>query len=150
VQRLLPHNAADEQTGAVGDVEITLADDDRVITTYEMKMQRVTMNDIDRALQKITKHSTRIDNYIFITTDEINDSVRRYAEAQYERTGGTEIVVLDCMGFLRHFLHLFHRLRTQFLEAYQQLLLAESESAVRQELKETFLTLRRAAETGTA
>jgi DNA adenine methylase len=51
------------------------------------------------------------------------------------------------MGFLRHFLHLFHRLRIRFLEAYQNLLLAEPESAVRQELKESFLTLRRAAET---
>ncbi len=57
-------------------------------------------------------------------------------------------MVLDCIGFLRHFLHLFHRLRIQFIEEYQRLLLAEPESAVRQELKETFLTLRRAAETG--
>lgn len=74
--------------------------------------------------------------------------VKRYAFEQYARTGGTEVVVLDCIGFLRHFLHLFHRLRSQFLETYQALVLAEAESAVRQEMKETFLTLRRAAETG--
>jgi DNA adenine methylase len=64
----------------------------------------------------------------------------------YEKTSGTEVVVLDCIGFLRHFLHLFHRLRMQFLEAYQELLLAEPESAVSQPLKEAFLVLRQAAE----
>ena len=64
----------------------------------------------------------------------------------YEMTGGTEIVVLDCIGFMRHFLHLFHRLRIQFLDSYQSLLLAEPDSAVNQPLKEAFLSLRQAAE----
>lgn len=64
----------------------------------------------------------------------------------YEKTG-VEMVVLDCIGFLRHFLHLFYRLRMRFLEAYQELLLAELESAVSQPLKEAFLALRQAAET---
>lgn len=149
VLALQPHNAADEQTGALGDVEITLEDDDRVITSYEMKMKRVTIEDIDRALQKIGGYSSRIDNYIFITTDVIEETARIYAAEQYARTGGTEVVVLSCIGFLRHFLHLFHRLRIQFLDAYQEFVLAEPESAVRQELKETFLTLRRATEIGT-
>ncbi len=62
------------------------------------------------------------------------------------RTGGIEFVILDCISFLRHFLHLFYRLRMQFLEAYQTLLLAKPESAVRHELKVSFLALRRAAE----
>ena len=109
-----------------------------------MKMKRVTVEDM------IAGAGYRLDNYIFITTDAIDEQVKAYAAEQYANTGGTEIVVLDCIGFLRHFLHLFHRLRIQFLEAYQDLLLAEPESAVRQELKETFLTLRRAAETGLA
>ena len=56
------------------------------------------------------------------------------------------MVILDCLGFLRHFLHLFHRLRTQYLDAYQELLLAEPESAVSQPLKEAFLSLRHASE----
>ncbi len=64
----------------------------------------------------------------------------------YERTGAIEIVVLDCISFVRHFLHLFHRLRSEFLEAYQQLVLAEPESAVTQPLKEAFLALRQTAE----
>lgn len=140
-----PHNAADEQTGALGDVQITLLGDDNVITAYEMKMRRVTKDDIDRALQKI---SYRIDNYIFITTEEISDQVKDYAATIYDRTGGIEVVVLDCIGFLRHFLHLFHRLRMRFLEIYQELVLAESESAVSQPLKEAFLALRQAAESG--
>ncbi len=145
---LQAHNAADEQTGALGDVEITLVDDERVVTSYEMKMKRVMIEDIDRALQKVARTKQRVDHYVFITTDVIDEQVRKYAAEQYARTGGTEFVVLDCIGFLRHFLHLFHRLRMRFLEAYQELVLGEPESAVRQELKETLLTLRRAAETG--
>jgi DNA adenine methylase len=65
----------------------------------------------------------------------------------FDQTGGIEFVVLDCIGFLRHFLHLFHRLRMQFLEAYQALVLAEPDSAVRHELKILLLALRRATET---
>jgi hypothetical protein len=53
---------------------------------------------------------------------------------------------LDCIGFLRHFLHLFHRLRKDFLEEYQRLLLHEADSAVSQGLKEAFLVLRQTAE----
>ncbi len=60
--------------------------------------------------------------------------------------GGTEIAVLNCLGFVRHFLHFFHRLRVDFLNAYQELLLAEPDSAVKQPLKEAFLSLRQAAE----
>lgn len=63
-----------------------------------------------------------------------------------DEIGGVEIAVLDCLSFLRHFLHLFHRLRLEFLEAYQGFVLAEPESAVSQPLKEAFLALRQAAE----
>src|SRR3972149_5338890 len=113
-ERVLPlrsHTAADEQTGAMGDVEICLINDDQVVTVYEMKMKRVTIDDVDRALPKIATAKMRIHNYIFITTDIIDDPVKTYAGEAYERTGGTEIAILDCIGFLRHFLHLFHRLR---------------------------------------
>lgn len=150
-ERVLPlqaHTAADEQTGALGDLEITLINDDDVITSYEMKLKKVTKLDIDRALQKIRNIGKKIDNYIFITTEIIGDDVKEYAKSIYEKTEGIEVVVLDCIGFLRHFLHLFHRLRFQFLETYQKLLLGESESSVRQELKEAFLALRQAAESG--
>ncbi|MCL0094855.1 restriction endonuclease, SacI family, partial [Dehalococcoidales bacterium] len=148
-ERVLPlysHVAADKQTGALGDVEITIMDDDQVVTSYEMKDRRVTKGDIDIALRKVANIGRRIDNYIFITTDIIDDDVSSYAKNMYEKTGGIEFVILDCIGFLRHFLHLFHRIRLQYLEAYQQLVLEQPESAVRQELKEAFLALRRAAE----
>lgn len=143
---LASHNAADEQTGALGDVEITLLNDENVITSYEMKMKKVTVDDINRALQKITASNQKIDNYIFITTDLIEQSVHEYAVGIYEQTGGIEVVVLDCISFLRHFLHFFHRLRIDFIEAYQQLVLDEPDSAVSQPLKEAFLALRQAAE----
>ncbi|RUT02383.1 DNA methyltransferase [Dulcicalothrix desertica PCC 7102] len=143
---LKSHNAADEQTGALGDVEITLLNEENVVTAYEMKTKKVTINDINRALQKIRDSSHRIDNYIFITTDIIEPAVQQYAFLIYEQTGGIEFVILDCISFLRHFLHIFHRLRMDFLEAYQELVLAESESAVSQALKEAFLALRQVAE----
>ena len=131
VLALNSHNAADKQTGASGDVEICLEDDEQVVTVYEMKDKRVNLGD----------------NYIFVTTDVIEDAVFAYAVAAYERTFGTEIAILDCLGFLRHFLHLFHRTRVNFLNAYQTLVLAEPDSAVGQPLKEAFLALRQAAET---
>lgn len=143
---LRSHTAADEQTGAVGDVEICLTNDEQIVTVYEMKSKRVVQDDIDRALQKIVNVRPRIDNYIFITTDAIEPMVREYASSMYEKTNGTEIAILDCLGFVRHFLHLFHRLRTAFLDSYQDLVLHEPDSAVSQPLKEAFLTLRQAAE----
>ncbi len=148
-ERVLPlhgHNAADKQTEALGDVEIILVDEDDVITCYEMKSRPVNRNDIDNALQKLIDAGKSVDNYIFITTETIEQNVKEYAASCYDRTGGIEVVVLDCIGFLRHFLHLFHRLRGEFLEAYQRLLLAEPDSAVSQPVKEAFLALRQAAE----
>jgi DNA adenine methylase len=148
-ERVLPlqgHNAADKQTGALGDLEITLINDDDVVTSYEMKAKRVTKDDINHALQKISQSEKQVDNYLFITTDVIDPEVKDYAASLYDEIGGIEIAILDCIGFLRHFLHLFHRLRLDFLEAYQELVLSEPESAVSQPLKEAFLALRRAAE----
>ncbi len=148
-ERVLPlqsHNAADKQTGVLGDLEITLLDEDDVVTSYEMKTKRVTKNDVNHALQKISQSNRQIDNYLFITTDVIDPEVKEYAASLYDEIGGIEIAILDCISFLRHFLHLFHRLRLDFLEAYQELVLEESVSAVSQPLKEAFLALRRAAE----
>ena len=140
------HNAADKQTGALGDLEITLMNEQSVVTSYEMKARKVTKNDLDYAIDKIFKSHQIIQNYIFITTETIDQEVVDYAYKIYERIG-VEIVVLDCIGFLRYFLHLFYRLRMKFLEIYQELLLAEPESAVNQPLKEAFLALRQAVET---
>ena len=150
-EHLLPlksHNAADFQTGSLGDVEICIEGDDNVVTAYEMKMKRVTQGDIDVAVSKIAGSKTKVDNYLFITTDTIDPAISEYAASFYEKTDGTEIAILDCIGFLRHFLHLFHRIREAYLNIYQELVLAEPDSAVSQTLKEAFLALRQAAETG--
>lgn len=148
-EQVLPlqsHTAADEQTGALGDVEITLINDDKLVTCYEMKMKPVTKEDIERGLQKVSKSSVRVHNYIFITTEAIEYNVAEYAKSLYAQTGGIEFVILDCLQFIRHFLHFFHRIRIQYLEAYQELLLDQPDSAVSQPVKEAFLNLRRAAE----
>jgi len=139
------HNAADKQTGSIGDVEITLTNDEHIVTCYEMKDKRVSKTDIDVALQKISTTKHKIDNYIFITTDVIEFEVAEYAKSFYEKTG-VEFAVLDCLGFIRHFLHFFHRQRNLFLNIYQSMVLAEPTSSVSQPLKEAFLALRRAAE----
>lgn len=149
-ERILPlesHNAADSQTQALGDVQIVVLDaNEAVITCYEMKTRRVTINDIDVVIQEKLAHTHHpIDNYIFITTETIEPQVSAYARSRYELTG-IELVVLDCISFLRHFLHLFHRQRTEFLDIYQRILLAEPDSAVSQSLKEVFLALRHAAQ----
>ena len=144
VLSLKPHNAADKQTNAFGDVEITLVDDDNVVTCYEMKTKEVTENDLHIALEKI-KRSSSMDNYIFITTENINESVNEIAKKSYDSTG-VEIVILDCIGFIRHFLHLFYRIRMDFLNEYQKLVLNEPSSAVSQELKEVFIALRKSSE----
>ena len=134
------------QTGALGDIEITLIGEDKVVTTYEMKKKEVTVEDINVALTKLLASGARPDNYIFVTTEPVHKKVAEYAASLYKSTGGIEFTVLDCLFFLRHFLHLFHRLRLQFLTAYQELILSEPESAVSQPLKEAFLNLRRVAE----
>lgn len=139
------HNAADKQTGSLGDLEITLIDDENVVTSYEMKKRTVTTLDIDYAVTKVAESTIKIDNYIFITTEPILREVNDYAKTIFEKTG-IEFTVLDCLSFLKHFLYLFYRLRLKYLEAYQELVLLEPESAVSQPLKEAFLALRQAAE----
>lgn len=111
-------------------------------------MKRITRDDVDIAVKKIAKAPQRIHNYLFVTTDTIDPMVAEYAATFYEETGGTEIALLDCIGFLRHFLHLFHRARMDYLNAYQQFVLDEPDSAVNQTLKEAFLALRQVAESG--
>ncbi|MBD2162421.1 restriction endonuclease, SacI family [Limnothrix sp. FACHB-1083] len=143
---LQAHNAADLQTGSLGDIEITLQDDSAVITAYEMKMRAVTKTDIDSAISKILKEGQTVQNYIFITTEPIDQQTMDYAATWYEKTDGVEVSILDCLSFLRHFLHLFHRIRQNYLNAYQDLVLNEPNSSVSQALKEAFLALRQAAE----
>jgi DNA adenine methylase len=142
---LQSHTAADRQTGSIGDVEVTLVNDDQIVTSYEMKDKRVTIVDIENAIRKIATLEHRVDNYIFITTDVIEDEVNQYAQNIYDKSS-VEIAVLDCIGFVRHYLHFFHRFRTKFLDIYQNLVLAEPDSSVSQPLKEAFLVLRKAAE----
>jgi hypothetical protein len=151
-ERHLPlkgHTTADSQTKALGDVEIVLKDDNGIVTVYEMKAKRVTREDIESALEKLEGSEQSVENYIFITTESIDAEVGDYAKELYEKIG-VEFAILDCLGFLRHFLYLFYRLRIQFLEAYQQLVLSEPDSAVNQALKEAFLALRLAAEADVA
>ena len=76
VLNLTAHNAADEQTGAVGDVQITVLDDDKAVTSYEMKNKAVQRADIDRALQKLAAHGRHVQNYIFITTEPVAEDIR--------------------------------------------------------------------------
>lgn len=144
VLELKAHNAADKQTKALGDVEITLINDNDVVTCYEMKAKAVVLADIHVAIEKI-KLAPKLDNYIFISTESPSESVLEAAKKSYGLTG-VEIAILDCVGFIKHFLHLFHRIRMIFLDEYQKLVLSEPTSAVPQALKEAFIVLRKSSE----
>lgn len=135
-----------KEAGAVGDMQITIPGGHKMVTRCEVKNKAMQRYDIDRALQKIAAQGKHVQNYIFITTELVADDIWEYARSKYDETGGVEIAILDCIGFLRHFLHLFHRLRKDFLDQYQTLVLHEPDSAVSQGLKEAFLALRQAAE----
>ncbi|GHF91390.1 DNA methyltransferase [Deinococcus ficus] len=144
-EEILPlnsHNAADSQTGSLGDVEVTLIGSSKIVTAYEMKHKKVTQEDIDLAVEKISSAKSKIDNYIFITTKEIDKDVSDYSKSMYDKTKGVEFVILDCIGFLRYFLHLFHRHRGQFLARYEDLLNSEADSAINPVLKQMFFVLK--------
>lgn len=147
-EKILPlqaHNAADSQTGSVGDIEVTLINDENIVTTYEIKDKKVTKHDIEIAVEKIKATTHNLDNYLFVTTEAIDEEVNEFAKEFYEVLG-VEIAILDCIGFLKHFLHFFHRYRNLFLDNYQELVLSEPNSSVGQPLKEAFLVLRQTAE----
>ncbi len=141
ILHLHSHTAADEQTGAVGDIEIVLADDDKVVTAYEVKDKPVVKSDLDRALQKIGTLPHKVDNYVFVSTEDIEREVLAYAAGLHKNTG-IDFIVLDCLGFLRFFLTLFFRLRVAFLDEFQRLVLAEPESSIRSSVKKRFLEKR--------
>lgn len=147
-EQVLPlksHNAADKQTKSIGDIEIVLKNDNNVVTVYEMKAKQVTKVDLEVALKKLFAAKSSVGNYIFITTDKVEEEVTQLADQLYKSIG-VEVAILDCMQFLRHFLHFFHRSRNRFLGIYQEMLLKEPASAVSQLLKEKFLSLRKTAE----
>ncbi|MCZ0932913.1 MAG: hypothetical protein OXJ52_07165 [Oligoflexia bacterium] len=120
------------------------------INKYELPCNATTafltpaLRNINIALEKI-KQSSHLNNYIFITTEPVKDTVLEFAKKSYSSTG-VEIAILDCIGFIKHFLYLFYRIRMNFLDEYQKLVLNEPASSVSQELKEAFIVLRRAGE----
>ena len=146
IRALGSHNAADAQTGALGDVEVELSDNlGKVVTAYEIKARAVSVGDVQQAVSKVLGAAQHPENYLFVTTHPVEREVAEYARTLHERIG-VEFAVLDALSFARHLLHFFHRQRLVFLEAYQTLLMAEPESAVRSELKTAWLALRHSAE----
>lgn len=89
-----------------------------------MKDKRVTVDDILRGMEKMASASHVIDNYIVITTESITPDVLDAAKKAYKQIG-VEIAVLDCIGFIRHFLHFFHRFRERYIGCYQTLILSD-------------------------
>jgi hypothetical protein len=128
--------------GASGRAEVECDDPDRGVTVYCHQNEPVSCNSIDYTTA--ARPGETPEHVIFVTTDPIDPTVWEYAIGRYQLTG-VEFAILDCIGFLRHFLHLFHRHRGAFLDAYQALVLAEPDSAVSFELKQAFLALRQAA-----
>ena len=88
------HHAASIQTGSLGDTAICFVGENPVITTYEMKMKRVTQDDIDAAVAKITRAPTRIHNCLFVTTDAINPMVTEYTATFCEKLAALRLSFL--------------------------------------------------------
>ncbi len=143
---LQPHTAADSQTRSLGDMEVALKDSEQIITVYEMKSRQLTRGDVSQALNKVVKGTQNTQQYLFVTTYPISEDVKEQINDLNERRLGTEFAALDCVAFARYFLHLFYQVRLEFLSNYQNLVLSEPESGVRQPLKELFLSLRQAVE----
>lgn len=125
--------------------QVECSDPDRGTTLYHHAPTVVTRVAIDEVLDSLANETDKPAHVLFVTTDPIDLTVREYAAGVYQRTGGIEFAILDCLGFVRHFLHLFHRHRGAFLDAYQALVLGEPDSAVSFALKQAFLALRQAA-----
>ncbi len=136
---LHPHTAADIRAGTIGDLEVEFATDNRMAVVYEMKARRITPADLDRAAQKVT--AIKVEQYVIVTTVPVDTAVHEHAKKLSEQSE-TEFMILDCINFIKHFIHLFYELRIKFLNRYEQLLLQEPESAVSHELKRKFLELR--------
>lgn len=143
------HNAADSQTQSLGDIEVALKDSADIVTVYEMKSRKLSKNDVRQALNKVVNSQKLAKQYLFITTQPISESVEEQIQALNEQNLGIEFAALDCLAFVRYFLHLFYQVRLEFLNNYQNLVLSESDSGVRQPLKELLLSLRQAAESQT-
>jgi hypothetical protein len=120
-------------------------DPDRGVSVYCRSSGVITRTAIEPMLARLLTSVERPSHVVWVTADPIDPMVLEYAAGVYERTGGIEFAVLDCLEFVRHFLHLFHRHRTAFLDAYQSLVLREPDSAVSFALKKAFLVLREAA-----
>lgn len=149
-ERIVPlqaHNAADSQTDSLGDIEIAMRESEDVTTVYEMKTRKVTRDDFSQAIQKLASRRVAVKQYLFISTEPISDDIEDYARELNESQFGVEFAVLDCLTFIRYFLHLFYQVRIAFLDNYQEMVLAEPDSAIRFALKDVLLSLRQSAET---
>lgn len=120
--------------------QVEWANADRGRTQYVFVPEVIETATIDAVLPPFADESD-LSHLVLITTETTDPAVHKYASGMYRRTWGTEFAILDCPGFVRHFLHLFHRHRVAFLAAYQDLVLSEPESAVNFAGKQLFLSL---------
>ena len=120
-------------------------DPNRGKEVYRQVAIAITGAVIDEAVTSATRGSNSPAHITIVTTDAIDPAVREHAAGVYQKTGGIEFAILDCLGFVRHFLYLFHRHRVAFLDAYQALVLNEPESAANFAFKQIFLALLQAA-----
>ncbi|GAB6077272.1 restriction endonuclease, SacI family [Desulfurobacterium crinifex] len=145
-ERLKPlenHTAADSKTGALGDIELVV-DDGYVVRVYEIKDKVITETDINKALKKILKLNNdkraKLRQYLFVTTKSIEDSILSKAHEIYKDLG-VEMTILDCLGFTRHFLHLFFPFRLMFINNLTEFVMREPDSSVSHALKEYYISL---------
>ena len=139
---LSPHTAADKPSGTLGDLEIVVPNSERPYIVYEVKHRTLSQGDIDIAVRKLRERSEQGESpvvYAYVSTKPIPQEVKEYTESLNREDLSSEFQLFDCLDFLRHFLHLFHEKREQFLEKYKQLVL--NDRTVDNVLKEKLLEL---------
>jgi len=72
----------------------------RKYSLFSLKSKSVSTVDVDAAVKKTASAEHKIDNYLFVTTGEIEGLVSEYARSFYEASGGVEIAILPgaCHG----------------------------------------------------
>ena len=118
----------------MGDVEICLLGT-AVRYLYEMKnRQGVTVRCIEPAVTKIARYRAVSIIHLY-PTEIIEESVANYAVKWYEETGARKSPSWTCIGFTKHFCALCSPRQPDFLNAYQEMVMTEPDSAVSQRLK---------------
>ena len=124
LSELSEHSAADENTGAIGDIEVKDADGD-VFEGVEVKHGVVIDDNVVRRSCEKVKHSTASRYYILSTSPRVtvtDDGMTLISSLQREH--GCQLVINGVLPTIKYYLRLLDK-PADFLDAYQGFLVAD-------------------------